>query len=163
MKISKNIDQIELTIEVAGWSDEIVDLANLLEQCLTQTLRTIDKPLPGTVSVLLSHDERMRGLNRTFRKIDRPTNVLSFPSPKFPGGPLGDVALGFETCSQQARDRDISLATHLCHLFVHGVLHLLGYEHSEASSAAQMEQLESTILTALGQNDPWKDEDGNEC
>ncbi len=162
MTTDKHIDLIELTIEVVSWSDEIDGLANLLEGCLVQTLRIVGKPSTGTVSVLLTHDERMRGLNRNFRQIDRPTNVLSFPSPEFPGAPLGDIALGFETCSQQAQDRDISLTDHLCHLFVHGVLHLLGFEHSEASAATQMEQMESAILTALGQNDPWKDEDGNE-
>jgi len=105
--------------------------------------------------VLLTDNDAVHDLNLRFRGLDRPTNVLSFPSPQNPAGHLGDVALALGVCAQEANDQGKSLADHLCHLTVHGTLHLLGYDHQTDAEAEQMEGLERTLLAKLGLMDPY--------
>jgi probable rRNA maturation factor len=149
---------IAITCEVTAWNEAIADIPQLLANCLTSSARFVPEVASGQVSVLLTHDDRMRSLNRMYRGKDQATNVLSFPAATFPGSPLGDIALGIETCTQEAQSRDIPLADHLAHLFVHGILHLAGYDHDSAEDRQQMEQLESNILLQAGQADPWEEQ-----
>ena len=119
------------------------------------------------VGVRLSGDAELRALNRRYRGIDAPTNVLSFPvaacapgrlpSPPAAGAPLalGDVVLAFETVRDEAAARGLPLADHVCHLVVHGALHLAGYDHEAAAQAAAMEDLEIAVLAGLGVDDPY--------
>lgn len=113
------------------------------------------------VSVVLADDNLLRRLNRRWLRVDKPTNVLSFPAlerePAPPGAPLllGDVVLAFETVSREAAQQRKPLADHLRHLIVHGVLHLLGYDHDFPTEAEQMEALETTVLAGLGVADPY--------
>jgi probable rRNA maturation factor len=111
---------------------------------------------PG-VTILLSDDGHVHELNRHYRGKDKPTNVLSFGAPKeFAGAPrLGDVVLAYETVAAEACAQDKSLAHHLQHLTVHGVLHLLGYDHDLPAEAARMEAAEHEILARLGVPDPY--------
>ena len=113
----------------------------------------------GTVEILFTNDAEMRELNRQWRKIDKPTDVLSFPSggPEIPGQPLflGDIALGFETAFHDAEAMNRPFEAHLSHLVIHGFLHLVGYDHIEAEDAAVMEPLEAKILASLGWPDPY--------
>jgi len=110
------------------------------------------------VSIVLADDARIRELNRTWLGKDKATNVLSFPSP---GGPsseprfLGDIVLAFETIEREAGTEGKPLAHHVAHLAVHGVLHLLGYDHERASEAEKMERRERIILAQLGIADPY--------
>ena len=103
----------------------------------------------------------MRRLNRTFRGKDVPTNVLSFPSQKLPGAAsddgayLGDVVLAAETVRQEAIELGIEPRHHLQHLVVHGLLHLLGYDHQADAAAEEMERLEAEILATIGVADPY--------
>ena len=118
---------------------------------------------PGTceVSILLTDDAEMRALNRTWRGKDAPTNVLSFPAsdtlacdssePEL----LGDVALGYETTVKEALAMGTVLSDHVAHLVVHGVLHLLGFDHMKKDEAERMETLERRALAALGIADPY--------
>jgi probable rRNA maturation factor len=103
-------------------------------------------------------------LNRDYRGLDAPTNVLAFPvwepgTRLPPGAPvlLGDVVLALETVVQEAAEQKKPLADHLIHLTVHGVLHLLGYDHLMQAEAAAMESLERLILAELGVPDPYSD------
>lgn len=110
------------------------------------------------VSLLLTDDAHQRDLNSQWRGIDSPTNVLSFPdgSPLPDGGRLlGDVVLALDTCRREAREQGKSLADHTAHMVVHGVLHLLGFDHEEAEEAAVMESLEVRLLAAMGIADPY--------
>ncbi|HVC57585.1 MAG TPA: rRNA maturation RNase YbeY [Stellaceae bacterium] len=113
--------------------------------------------------VVLTDDAEQRRLNRTYRGIDAPTNVLAFaladPAAAPVGMPLllGDVVLAFETVEREAGGPDKRLADHLCHLVVHGVLHLLGFDHQNEAEAAVMEARETAILTGLGMADPYRD------
>jgi probable rRNA maturation factor len=88
--------------------------------------------------------------------------VLSFPAPDGPGAPLGDIALGFATCAAEARDQGKSLADHLRHLVIHGVLHLRGWDHETDDEAEAMEALERALLAGLGVADPYRAEVGHD-
>ena len=113
----------------------------------------------GGMAVLLTDNQAVRDLNARFRDLDRPTNVLSFPAAANPEQHLGDIALAFGVCADEAKAQGKSLADHLCHLVVHGVLHLLGYDHQSDAEAERMESLERLILLRLGTADPYA-EDG---
>jgi len=111
--------------------------------------------------VVLAGDRFVRSLNRRFRHRDRPTNVLSFAALEAGvtrGGdvvPLGDVIVAFETAAKEAAVEGKRLAHHLSHLVVHGMLHLLGYEHESVAAARMMERLEARILSELGIDNPY--------
>jgi probable rRNA maturation factor len=116
------------------------------------------------VSVLLADDAFVQTLNRKYRGKDRPTNVLSFPQAAGPadahfGEPrtLGDVVLAYETVKEEARDQGKAFDAHLAHLVVHGMLHLMGYDHQNEQEAADMEELERTVLARFGIADPYAD------
>ncbi len=114
------------------------------------------------LSVVLSNNALVQTLNREYRGKDKPTNVLSFalteagsPEPEDAPIPLGDVILAWETVSDEAREQNKPLSNHLCHLVVHGVFHLLGYDHETDADAEEMEQLEVEVLSTLGIPDPY--------
>jgi probable rRNA maturation factor len=118
---------------------------------------------PIELSIVLTDDAEQRRLNHRWRGIDRSTNVLAFnawePSSLTPAGApvlLGDVVLAFETVKREAEEQNKLLADHLSHLVVHGVLHLLGYDHGTDAEAAAMETLEISILASLGVADPYR-------
>jgi probable rRNA maturation factor len=120
------------------------------------------------VSLLFTSDAEIQTLNREWRQRDKPTNVLSFPMQEreellalADDGPptlLGDVALGYETCTREAAEKGIALADHASHLIVHGLLHLAGYDHEiSPADADAMEALETKALAGLGIADPYGD------
>ncbi len=112
------------------------------------------------LSVVFSDDARVRELNAAWRGKDKPTNVLSFPAsgaPRFGGHPpmLGDVVLAFETVSAEARLEGKPLEHHIIHLVLHGLLHLLGYDHEQEGEAEEMEAIERRALARLAIPDPY--------
>lgn len=123
---------------------------------------------PADACVALSDDACVHKLNTTFRAIDKPTNVLSFPAGPSPTDGdalphvLGDVVLAEETVRREARDMRKRTDHHLQHLVVHGLLHLLGFDHKSDSEAAEMEGLETEILSDLQIPDPYADQDAME-
>lgn len=117
----------------------------------------------GEVSILLTDDSAVRVLNRDWRGIDKPTNVLSFPAPenmsKSAAGILGDIVIAYETLMRECADEDRDFLHHLAHLTVHGYLHLVGYDHQNDAEASEMEALESKIMMRMQLPDPWQDLD----
>ena len=107
----------------------------------------------GAFTLLLADDAKLHNLNLTFRAKDKPTNVLSFPAGR--EDYLGDVAMAYGVMRMEAREQKKSLSDHATHLVVHGVLHLLGYDHETAKAARVMEPLEVKILGELGIGDPY--------
>ncbi|MCE3289269.1 MAG: ybeY [Caulobacter sp.] len=105
--------------------------------------------------VLLTSDAAVAALNQQFRHKPGPTNVLSFPAPANPENLLGDIALAYGVCASEAAEQGKTLADHLSHLTVHGVLHLAGYDHQTDDEAEAMENLERRVLAALGVSDPY--------
>ncbi len=129
------------------------------------------------VSVVFSDDRELQLLNKEYRSIDKPTNVLSFPGPELPaedpnaytagGRPqvLGDIVLALETTEREAKEQGKELKHHVAHLLVHGTLHLLRFDHENDRDAELMENLERKVLAALGIGDPYVvpgDEDEDE-
>jgi probable rRNA maturation factor len=120
--------------------------------------------LRAELSVALAADRRVRALNRAWRRIDKPTNVLAFPagdvsaagSAGGPPRPLGDVIVAYETVAAEARAQGKTIAAHASHLIVHGVLHLLGFDHDTDAAAADMEAIEVAVLARLGVADPYR-------
>ncbi|WP_221792652.1 rRNA maturation RNase YbeY [Aquisediminimonas sediminicola] len=124
--------------------------------------------LPVEVAVRFTSDTEVHALNRDYREKDKPTNVLSFPmlSPdevdaledgEGPEVLLGDIVLAVETCTREAADKQIAVSAHAIHLVVHGMLHLLGYDHLEDAEADAMEAIERQALSSLGLDDPYDD------
>jgi probable rRNA maturation factor len=114
----------------------------------------------SSVTLVLIGDEEMRDLNRLWRGKDAPTNVLSFPADAARDrGFLGDIVLAFATAQLEAKERGISLADHVSHLVVHGMLHLLGFDHAGDKEAKRMERVERTALAAIGVADPYAEAD----
>jgi probable rRNA maturation factor len=108
----------------------------------------------GEVAVVLTDDAAIRKLNKQWRRIDKATNVLSFPSAK--GAPmLGDIVIAHETLARESRDEGKEFNHHLSHLAVHGFLHLMGYDHQTDSDAETMEELERAVLARLRIPDPY--------
>lgn len=154
---------VVVSIAENAWERDIADLLAICEAAATEVLNHprsgADKAV-GEVTIVLADDTTVQRLNRDFRGMDKPTNVLSFnaQSPNVPGmdAALGDVILGFETVERESRDFGIPLADHVRHLVVHGCLHLLGHDHENDREAEYMEALEAEILGRLGIPDPYR-------
>jgi probable rRNA maturation factor len=123
----------------------------------TQTTSTPTAEL----AIVLTNDSAIRALNHKWRKIDAPTNVLSFPSRLVRASrgatpQLGDIVIAYETTAREATAEGKTFEHHLVHLAVHGYLHLLGYDHESDRDAKKMERLEVAILARLNVPDPYR-------
>ena len=166
---SESSHTIEVTAEAESWHAAVTDPLGIAKRSVEAALAaTGGESLPPVeVSVLLADDARVRELNRVWRGVDKPTNVLSFPA-REPGEPwpaegpahLGDVAVALETVLREAAAEDKAPGDHLAHLVVHGTLHLLGHDHDADAEADAMEALEIRVLAGLGVADPYRDHGG---
>ncbi len=147
---------VDVRIADARW-DSLGDLPALAARVLGHAAGHMTTG--GELSLLLTTDAEMHALNKQWRGLDKPTDVLSFPSedPEIPGQLqyLGDIAIGYETSRQDAEAMGRPIEGHLSHLMIHGFLHLLGYDHIEPDDAKVMEPLEAQILAGLGWPDPY--------
>lgn len=148
--------EVEIVHEDGEWS-HLVGLDALIDTAAGTAVRHIQgSKASGFVSVALSSDAHVSDLNGKFRGKPKPTNVLSFPAGAgAPGNHIGDIILALETVEREAADQSIPVEHHVQHLVVHGVLHLLGYDHDTASDAEQMEAIEISILSKLGIANPY--------
>jgi probable rRNA maturation factor len=148
---------VDIDVASAGWDAEPQAEARVREAIAAAAARVSGD---GAVSVLLADDAAVRVLNRDWRQIDKPTNVLSFPAPQQPAGEpvVGDIAIAYETVAREAAEEGKPFLHHLAHLAVHGYLHLMGYDHQTDSEAEAMEALEREILRTLRIPDPYRAE-----
>ena len=152
---------LDVMVEAGDWSrlEGAEALAQRAAEAAVAVAEETDEDFE--VSVMLADDAQIQELNRTWRGKDKPTNVLSFPAPDQPGaeGPrhLGDIALAYETLVRESEEESKALADHFAHLIVHGILHLLGYDHEDEAEAETMEALEVKALATLGIADPYRD------
>ena len=158
--------ELALDIQDAAWGDPQA----LCERAVRIVLESCGEQLPPgrvvEISLVLADDATVQDLNRTWRDKDAPTNVLSFPGlddddPELPDDApllLGDVILAYETCAAEAERDGITIQDHLVHLVVHGMLHLLGYDHEAPDDAQEMEGLEVELLALLNIANPYKDD-----
>ena len=110
------------------------------------------------VTIRLVDTAESHELNLTYRGMDKPTNVLSFPFEAPPGMEmplLGDLIICRQVVEREAKEQNVSLDSHWAHMVVHGSLHLLGYDHIEEDEAEEMEGIETEIMLALGYEDPY--------
>ncbi len=142
-------------------------LAGVAARMLARHARFADEA-PAQACIALSNDAAVQELNKQYRGKDKPTNVLSFPAGDMPelddedpaheAHPLGDIVIAYETVKREALEQGLDLADHFQHLVVHGLLHLLGFDHETDAEAHEMETLEIEILSTLGIANPYTEE-----
>ena len=163
----------DIVIDDPRWQEAGLD--GVAEVAAVKTLEYLGFPTDGyEIAVLACADDRIAELNAEFRGKPSPTNVLSWPAfdlaaaedgaeptPPPPPDPmmgesLGDIAIAYDTCWREAETAGKTMSDHVTHLIVHGVLHLLGYDHVRDRDATLMEGLETRILGKMGIADPYK-------
>ena len=149
---------IDVEIADERWPTVLPDAGKLVERAAAAALGTDRK---DDLVVLLANDAEVEDLNRRFRGKASPTNVLAFPAPRSGFGHLGDIAVALGVCEAEARAQNKALADHVQHLVVHGVLHLLGYDHQDDDQADVMESREREVLGKLGVPDPYAADRGS--
>ena len=167
-------DLVGVNIEDGRW--QALDIEALAQRACGATLQHLGiDPQYFEISLLACDDTRIADLNAEFRGKPAPTNVLSWPAqdrarpgehplppePDPSGMPeeLGDIAISYDTCAREAAEFGKEMPDHVTHLLVHGVLHLLGYDHISDQDAAIMERLEGEVLGKLGISDPYRVQD----
>ena len=162
---------VETSVAAGDW-DGATDWVTLADRAcraaltLTPHAALADGSFACEVAVRLTDDAEVESLNAQYRGKQRPTNVLSFPmvQPDLLDGIadsddgevlLGDIILASETIAREAVDQDIAPRDHAAHLIVHGMLHLLGYDHDDDGAAEHMEAIETSACAALGLCDPY--------
>ncbi len=137
----------------------------LYKQWVRAALKTVKHPVDSSVSISLVTEETSAELNAKYRGKAGATNVLSFPS-EYPENlalaiafqPLGDVVICADVVAREAKEQNKDLKAHWAHLTIHGLLHLIGYNHEQEAEAHQMEQLEISALQSLGMANPYSSE-----
>ena len=165
---------IEAVLENIWWENIInksfeKKLKLIVEQIIKNN-KVIEFKNKFSISILFTGDKKINQLNKKFRKINSPTNVLSFPSMPIDINTnnfldldynssifLGDIVISSDTLIKEANNEKKIEEDHLIHLFIHGVLHLLGYDHETSYDAKIMETLEIKILKCLNINNPYKE------
>ena len=163
---------VDTVIEDARWED--FGLSQLATRACTAALGALTLPVQGfTLCLMGCDDAHIATLNADFRGKPTPTNVLSWPSEERaaeyagevpdlpePGAAndpesLGDIAIAWETCAAEAQAAGKPMDDHVTHLVIHGLLHLLGYDHIDDADATLMESTEARILETLGLANPY--------
>ncbi|MCF6126488.1 MULTISPECIES: rRNA maturation RNase YbeY [Mesorhizobium] len=150
---------IDISVEAGNWPDE-ASLTRLVDRAVKAAFAETGVAGRSELSLVFTDDAHVRVLNAGWRGKDKPTNVLSFPAfPFVQGGPLppmlGDIVLAAETVAREAALEDKPVENHITHLVIHGLLHLLGYDHETDTEAEAMEAVERTALARLAIPDPY--------
>lgn len=170
---TKSAIEIDVSISDPSWESRSPFCQTLVEEAIQAVFtespvaqKLIADKVEPEISVVLANDDLVQELNRQYRDRDQPTNVLSFAqldgetgwkAPDHPGPcALGDLILAFGTVDQESKDDHKPFEHHLTHLIIHGMLHLLGYDHIEEEEAERMESLEIQILKDLNITNPYK-------
>lgn len=152
---------IDIVVEGGDWTRFAPIDATILAACAAVASSPALSFGPSEACIALSSDAEVQALNSTYRGKDKPTNVLSFPAARHlfssqdASRQLGDIVLAAGTVAREAAELRISPHHHLQHLVVHGLLHLLGYDHEQDAAAEEMEGLETEILASIGVPDPY--------
>jgi probable rRNA maturation factor len=151
--------EVDIVINSPAWAEALPELAELAGRVVHETHAHSGARLAEACELCIAFcdDEEIRALNAQWRGQDKPTNVLSFPTPgELAKKPLlGDIVIAYETVAREAGEQDKTLADHTAHMIIHGFLHLIGYDHETPAEAEAMEALERGAAKALGMNDPF--------
>ncbi|MGX7876607.1 rRNA maturation RNase YbeY [Mesorhizobium sp. ORM6] len=150
---------IDLMVEAGIWPEEAV-LLRLVDKAAAAAFAETGATGHSELSIVFSDDGHIQKLNAGWRGKDKPTNVLSFPAfSHVKGGPLppmlGDIVLAAETVTREAALEEKPLENHISHLVIHGLLHLMGYDHETDAEAEEMEAVERSALARLAIPDPY--------
>jgi probable rRNA maturation factor len=150
---------IDISVEAGSWPDEAA-LTQLVGRAVSAAFAETAMAGRSELGIVFSDDAHIRSLNADWRGKDKPTNVLSFPAfPLARGGRLppmlGDIVLAAETVAREAALEDKPAENHITHLVIHGLLHLLGYDHETDADAEEMEAIERAALARLAIPDPY--------
>jgi probable rRNA maturation factor len=156
---------VDLRVDGGGWQRLLRDPDGVAARVFDAAAAVLGAELPGPVevSLVLTDDAAIRLLNRAHRGKDRATNVLSFPleAPGSGAGSapamIGDIVLAAETVAREAAEQGKTVESHVSHLMIHGMLHLLGYDHERDREAEEMERREVAALERLGFADPYRE------
>jgi len=152
VKLRHGVYNALINIEEKQWQKVLPNFYQVIDNCLMAINEHLG--LEGEISFLLTNDESIKKLNKKYKSKDKPTNVLSFPQDE--KGLVGDVVIALETVRKEAQEQEKSFYDHFCHMVVHGVVHLLGYDHEKSKKAQkEMESIEIEILSILGVEDPF--------
>ncbi len=150
---------IDVRLSDAIWPWDEAEGEQLVRRMLDVVEARLGYLREGVLEAWFASDDDLRALNAQFRGKDKPTNVLSFAAPDMPiaGMPcsFGQLALAGGVCRGEAEKRALSLHDHTCHLIIHGLLHMQGYDHQTNDDAIEMETLEQDIMKTLGLHDPY--------
>lgn len=148
----KNEISADILINFSSW-EKHPGLKELIKIAIKQTVSNVDIKGYNEISILLTSDTQIEQLNRQYRSINQPTNVLSFPSEK---PHLGDIILSYEYIQKELINLNKKFEEHISHLIIHGTLHLYGFDHENDKNAVTMENMERHIMSELGYNDPYE-------
>ncbi|MDR0753373.1 MAG: rRNA maturation RNase YbeY [Holosporaceae bacterium] len=149
---------LEISITYNSWNEE--EVRSVAAECAGVVFSEVELNKNNVeICLLFANDEEIRVLNKMYRGVDKPTNVLSFPMESPSNNDnyyiLGSIALAFETTKRESLEQKKSFQNHLKHLIVHSLLHLLGYNHANENEAEQMEMLEVAILKKINIKNPY--------
>ena len=167
---------LDISIDDNRWNEEISDIESVAKETMYAVFEYIGKRYEFdmlklnkilNINLVLSDDNNVWQLNKQYRGMDKPTNVLTFANMDnddfaseneyFEDIELGDIIIAYETMQKEAKIKNISLLWHFMHLFIHGLLHILGFDHQDDEEAEEMEQIETDILESLGVDNPYQE------
>ena len=152
------IDTLNLEVQLASTASDIPDVESIRAWVLAVFSH---EGATGELVIRIVDADEIHALNRQYRGMDKPTNVLSFPfeaPPEVPVNLLGDLVICAPVVAREAREQGKGLGAHWAHMVVHGTLHLLGYDHENDVDAEMMETRERDILAQLGYANPYATE-----
>lgn len=150
-KYSKNELLPDIILDFDEW-EKHSEIYSVIEKATEQTLLFVNNTQYEELSILLTSNQNIATLNKKFRNIDKATNILSFKSEK---PHLGDIVLSYEYISAELIQQSKNLNEHLSHLIIHGILHLLDFDHDNEKNAFEMEEVEINIMNNLGYKNPY--------
>ncbi len=179
MRITQVMSIIEysLIVDAEDWEQKLPEYQTVADAAFNATmdfvinefeLELFDFEKEFFCNLILTNDNQVQTLNNQFRNIDKPTNVLSFANvdaldfadnlEQNSEVSLGEIFIAIETLEKEADEKSISLSNHFSHLFVHGILHLLGFDHQTDDDADEMEQIEIDILKTINITNPYEEQ-----
>ena len=168
--IQRGALNIDYVIQSLEWHDFIVmhkeKISYIIETTFKKANISLNKGITNNISLTFVDDDEIRNINSEWRNKDKPTNVLSFPSFEreemqnkaylnVPFNEFGDIIIAWHYCQNEADNANISFEEHIFHMVIHGILHILGYDHINQEDALVMEALEVQVLNDHGMQNPY--------
>ena len=162
----ESLSLCDISFEAEKWLPQKKDIVRLSIEVINEVREEF--PLfrgVGHIDVILGDSAFVQDLNNRYRGKNKPTNVLSFPQDDYEKGRycpdeslvlLGDIVMAYEVIESEAKTEEKTFLDHFCHLLVHGILHLLGFDHETDDEQDEMESLEIKILNKLNIDNPYK-------